>query len=111
MVIVNAGYGGQIIVIDKDSNTECYECKVKPTQKVYPICTIWSTPNMSVHTIVWAKELYKLCFGPKVEDGMLFEDQSEEIEEAISYLEDGAEIIRSGKSILPEFDKDDALVM
>lgn len=70
------GYLGQVTVIDKASNIECYECQAKPTQKVYPICTIRSTPSMPVHTIVWAKELYKLLFNPKVEDSMLFEDQS-----------------------------------
>lgn len=31
---------------------------------------------MPVHTIVWAKELYKLLFGEKVEESMLFEDQT-----------------------------------
>ena len=70
-----AGYLGQVTVIDKSSNTECYECQPKPTQKVYPICTIRSTPSQPVHCIVWAKELYKLCFGPKVGDSMLFEDE------------------------------------
>jgi len=28
-----------------------------------------------VHCIVWAKELYKLFFGTKIEDSMLFEDE------------------------------------
>ncbi|KAL9180727.1 hypothetical protein ACHAXT_011180 [Thalassiosira profunda] len=70
-----AGYLGQVTVIDRPSGTECYECQSKPTQKVYPICTIRSTPSQPVHCIVWAKELYKLCFGPKVEDSMLFEDE------------------------------------
>ena len=70
-----AGYLGQVTVIDKASGTECYECQAKPTQKVYPICTIRSTPSQPVHCIVWAKELYKLCFGPKIEDSMLFEDE------------------------------------
>lgn len=70
-----AGYLGQVTVIDKASGTECYECQPKPTQKVYPICTIRSTPSQPVHCIVWAKELYKLCFGGKVEDSMLFEDE------------------------------------
>jgi len=70
-----AGYLGQVTVIDKSSGTECYECQAKPTQKVYPICTIRSTPSQPVHCIVWAKELYKLCFMPKVEDSMLFEDE------------------------------------
>ncbi|KAL3816053.1 hypothetical protein ACHAXA_010358 [Cyclostephanos tholiformis] len=70
-----AGYLGQVTVIDRPSNTECYECQPKPTQKVYPICTIRSTPSQPVHCIVWAKELYKLCFGPKVEDSMLYEDE------------------------------------
>ena len=30
----------------------------------YPICTIRSTPDKPVHCIVWAKELFKLLFGP-----------------------------------------------
>lgn len=79
------GYLGQVTVIDKASNVECYECQAKPTQKVYPICTIRSTPSMPVHTIVWAKELYKLLFNPKVEDSMLFEDQSGD--EKSTYME------------------------
>ena len=70
-----AGYLGQVTVIDRPSGTECYECQPKPTQKVYPICTIRSTPSQPVHCVVWAKELYKLCLGPKVEDSMLYEDE------------------------------------
>ena len=62
-----AGYLGQVTVIDKNAGVECYECQVKATQKVYPICTIRSTPSMPVHCVVWAKELYKLCFGGKGE--------------------------------------------
>ena len=68
------GYLGQVKVIDKTSNVACYECVTQETQKVYPICTIRSTPSMPVHTIVWAKELYKLLFGDKVEESMLYED-------------------------------------
>lgn len=60
-----AGYLGQVTVIDKNASVECYECQVKATQKVYPICTIRSTPSMPVHCVVWGKELYKLCFGGK----------------------------------------------
>jgi len=68
------GYLGQVTVIDKESQVACYECTTQETGKVYPICTIRSTPSMPVHTIVWAKELYKLFFGEKVEESMLFED-------------------------------------
>jgi ubiquitin-like 1-activating enzyme E1 B len=53
--------------------TACYECKPKPSQKVYPICTIRSTPDKPVHCIVWAKELFKLLLG-NAKDSMLFED-------------------------------------
>ncbi|GMH62601.1 hypothetical protein TrRE_jg9055 [Triparma retinervis] len=67
------GYLGQTTVI-MGKQTECYECQPKPTQKVYPICTIRSTPSMPVHCIVWAKELYKLMFG-SAPDSMLFEDE------------------------------------
>ena len=70
------GYLGQVTVIAKDANIECYECQPKPTQKVYPICTIRSTPSMAVHTIVWAKELFKLLFDEKPELSMLYEDPS-----------------------------------
>jgi ubiquitin-like 1-activating enzyme E1 B len=66
------GYLGQATVI-VGGLTECYECQAKPTQKVYPICTIRSTPSMPVHCIVWAKELYKLMFGDAA-SSMLFED-------------------------------------
>jgi ubiquitin-like 1-activating enzyme E1 B len=68
------GYLGQVTVIHKGSGVACYECKTQETAKVYPICTIRSTPSMPVHTIVWAKELYKLLFHSKVEESMLFED-------------------------------------
>lgn len=67
------GYLGQTTVI-MGKQTECYECQPKPTQKVYPICTIRSTPSMPVHCIVWGKELYKLMFG-SAPDSMLFEDE------------------------------------
>jgi ubiquitin-like 1-activating enzyme E1 B len=56
-------------------HTACYECFPKPTQKVYPICTIRSTPDKPIHCIVWAKELFKLLFGNK-QESMLYEDAS-----------------------------------
>ncbi len=68
------GYIGQVMPIIKNV-TECYECKPKVTQKVYPICTIRSTPDLPVHCIVWAKELFKLLFGNSSES-MLYEDPS-----------------------------------
>lgn len=66
------GFLGQVMPIMKGI-TACYECKPKPTQKVYPICTIRSTPDKPVHCIVWGKELLKLLFG-RSSDSMLFED-------------------------------------
>ncbi len=96
------GYLGQVTVIDKASNVECYECQPKPTQKVYPICTIRSTPSMPVHTIVWAKELYKLLFHPKVEDSMLFEDQ--EGDEKSTYMD----LVMKLRSVLSTFKEGDS---
>lgn len=78
------GYLGQVSVIKK-GETECYECTDKVTQKVYPICTIRSTPDKMVHCIVWAKECYKLLFG-KTADSMLWEDQSGEEKSAFMDL-------------------------
>jgi len=95
------GYLGQVTVIDRESGVECYECQAKPTQKVYPICTIRSTPSMPVHTIVWAKELYKLLFNPKVEDSMLFEDQSGDEKSTymdhVTKLRETLEVSKEGK--------------
>lgn len=68
------GYLGQVVPIIK-GKTACYECYPKPTQKVYPICTIRSTPDKPVHCIVWAKECFKLLFNQPSES-MLFEDES-----------------------------------
>lgn len=65
----STGYLGQVVPIQKGVS-ECYECSTKPMQKVYPICTIRSTPDKPVHCIVWAKELYKLVFG-NASDSML----------------------------------------
>jgi len=72
------GYLGQANVIDGRSSVACYECKTQEKQKEYPICTIRSTPSAPVHTIVWAKELYALLFGDKVEASMLYEDPNGE---------------------------------
>ena len=66
------GYLGQVMPVFK-GRTACYECIPKPTEKVYPICTIRSTPDKPVHCIVWAKELFKLIFGNKTES-LLYED-------------------------------------
>ena len=72
----STGYKGQVRPILKGV-TECYECREKTTQKVYPICTIRSTPDKPVHCIVWAKEAFKLIFG-QTQESMLFEDSAVE---------------------------------
>ena len=66
------GYTGQVNPIFK-GKTSCYDCKPKEAPKVYPICTIRSTPDKPVHCIVWAKECFKLIFGNMTES-MLYED-------------------------------------
>ena len=65
------GYIGQVTVTRK-GEAACYECEEKPTQKVYPICTIRSTPDKPVHCVVWAKEAYRLLFGQR-DASMLYE--------------------------------------
>lgn len=79
------GYLGQVFAVQK-SVTACYECFPKPTPTVYPICTIRATPSKPVHCIVWAKELFKLIFGFRPEDSMLFEDESVEKDSAYQAL-------------------------
>jgi len=66
----STGHLGQVTVIKK-GETECFECQAKPTQKVYPYCTIRSTPEKPVHCLIWAKNLFDLCFGPDDESNLL----------------------------------------
>eukprot|EP00605_Chrysophyceae_sp_TOSAG23-4_P001648 GSChrysophyteH1.ASY1.ANO1.1809.1 assembled CDS len=95
----STGYRGQVRPILKGV-TECYECSEKPTQKVYPICTIRSTPDKPVHCIVWAKEAFKLLFG-RSEDSMLYEDPT--VEANSTFMPYGPlidELVESGKLLL-----------
>ncbi|CAK9003715.1 unnamed protein product [Durusdinium trenchii] len=66
----STGHLGQVTVIRK-GDTECFECQAKPSQKVYPYCTIRSTPEKPVHCLTWAKNLFDLCFGPEDESNLL----------------------------------------
>jgi ubiquitin-like 1-activating enzyme E1 B len=99
------GYNGQIAPIMKGIS-ECYECKPKPVQKTYPICTIRSTPDKPVHCIVWAKEFFKLIFG-NTEESMLYENV--EGEEPSTYMNlvsianlggDRAKLLEQGAQLL-----------
>jgi len=58
----STGYLGQVSVHRKGIS-ECFECTPKPTQKVYPVCTIRNTPDKPIHCIVWAKYIFGVLFG------------------------------------------------
>ena len=77
----STGYIGQVYTIRKN-DTECYDCRPKPTQKKYPICTIRSTPEKPVHCIVWGKELFKFLFG-NMEESMLNEVETEDSDTSV----------------------------
>eukprot|EP00536_Pseudo-nitzschia_multiseries_P000576 jgi/Psemu1/233774/estExt_Genewise1.C_70105 len=98
------GYLGQVTVIHKNSGVACYECTTQETQKVYPICTIRSTPSMPVHTIVWGKELYKLLFHSKVDESMLYEDPAGE--EPSTYMEAVSALRKHLKSDASDVDEE-----
>jgi len=93
------GYLGQTTVIYK-GETECYECQPKPTQKVYPICTIRSTPSQPVHCIVWAKELFTLMFyhGEPKDKSMLYEDDGDDADTDTDKHEEAAVEASKSKS-------------
>ncbi|GAX29576.1 ubiquitin-like 1-activating enzyme E1 B [Fistulifera solaris] len=82
------GYLGQVQTIYK--GVACYECKTQEPPKVYPICTIRSTPSQPVHTIVWAKELYRLLLSPDPSQSMLWEDFQNE--ESSTYMQAALEL-------------------
>jgi len=99
----STGHLGQVTVIKK-GETECFECQAKPTQKVYPYCTIRSTPEKPVHCLVWAKNLYDLCFGPEDESNLLTDLAAEMKEITSQETVDGEEV---GKKIYAHlFDAD-----
>ncbi|KAJ8328967.1 E1 ubiquitin-activating protein uba2 [Batrachochytrium dendrobatidis] len=64
-----AGYHGQVS-LHKYLISSCYDCSPKPTErKVYPVCTIRSTPSEPIHCIVWAKNfLYNILFSSTLEE-------------------------------------------
>eukprot|EP00929_Paragymnodinium_shiwhaense_P014149 TRINITY_DN122023_c0_g1_i1.p2 TRINITY_DN122023_c0_g1~~TRINITY_DN122023_c0_g1_i1.p2 ORF type:complete len:592 (-),score=216.95 TRINITY_DN122023_c0_g1_i1:141-1916(-) len=91
----STGHLGQVTVIQK-GQTECFECQAKPTVKVYPYCTIRSTPEKPVHCLTWAKNLFDLIFGPDDESNLL-SDLAEEFKQYQSQKDvDGNEV---GKKI------------
>jgi ubiquitin-like 1-activating enzyme E1 B len=81
----STGYMGQSRVILKDL-TECYECQKKEAPKVYPVCTIRSSPSTPVHCIQWAKLLYDLLFGPSSDDSSIIQDMHMTSGSAVDYL-------------------------
>ncbi|KAF4659034.1 E1 ubiquitin-activating protein uba2 [Perkinsus chesapeaki] len=64
------GFTGQCTVI-YPQQSECYECTSKAAPKVYPVCTIRSTPSTPVHCIQWAKLLFELMFGIEDDNSVL----------------------------------------
>lgn len=84
-----AGYLGQVTV-HISRNTECFDCQPKPVPKSHPVCTIRTSPEKPIHTIVWAKELlFPFFFGSKDgesdldSDGTLARQDSESISQYI----------------------------
>jgi len=99
----STGHLGQVTVIKK-GETECFECQAKPTQKVYPYCTIRSTPEKPVHCLTWAKNLFDLCFGPDDEANLLSDLKDEIAKLQGQESVDGGEIGRAIFSHLFEAD-------
>ena len=79
------GYMGQSRVIIKDIS-ECYECQPKEAPKVYPVCTIRSSPSTPVHCIQWAKMMYELLFGPDTNTDSVVGDMHISSENPNDYL-------------------------
>lgn len=82
------GYLGQVSV-HLPHKTECFECTDKPTPKVYPICTLASTPNKPIHLVHWGKMVYETFFG--VYDA----------ENALNYLSEGSEDEKESEDFEP----------
>ncbi|KAH0487589.1 MAG: uncharacterized protein KVP18_000487 [Porospora cf. gigantea A] len=66
----STGYNGQVFPIIPRLSA-CYDCEAKPRQRVYPVCTLRSTPDKPEHCIAWSKHLFSLLFGVRDEDNLL----------------------------------------
>ncbi|ODQ68425.1 hypothetical protein NADFUDRAFT_68648 [Nadsonia fulvescens var. elongata DSM 6958] len=73
------GYNGQVQVIC-GTKTECYDCKPKATPKVYPVCTIRSTPSQIVHCVVWAKSFLFAQLFDQTEETSQFDESMDNVE-------------------------------
>jgi len=70
----STGYLGNVTVIKK-GESECFECQQKETPKIYPVCTIRTSPTQHIHCVVWAKMIFEKLFGKKDDSNeMSFED-------------------------------------
>ena len=71
------GYEGQATV-HIPGETVCYECDPKPKPEKFPVCTIRTTPDRSIHCITWAKNLFDVLFGPE-DTGNMLADMKDEL--------------------------------
>ena len=102
-----AGFLGQSTVILPRGLTECFDCKPREVPKVFPVCTIRSTPSAPIHCVVWAKEwLFGGLFASTGEDAAppphhqegdeaLSEEQSRDPFKQVKALDDPDEFARA----------------
>lgn len=99
------GFNGNVQVIKK-GKTACYDCTEKQIPKSFPVCTVRSTPNQPIHTIVWAKSyLLPELFGTS-EDAVADLDTSTDSEntEEIKKLKEETEQLRKLKESMGQED-------
>ncbi|EPY54243.1 SUMO E1-like activator enzyme Fub2 [Schizosaccharomyces cryophilus OY26] len=105
------GFLGQVQVI-VHGKTECYDCNPKEQPKVYPVCTIRSTPSQTIHCIVWAKSyFFPQLFGDdegnddRIQNVAQNEAQKKEVEELARETRELAELRKSLVTDSNAFDK------
>jgi ubiquitin-like 1-activating enzyme E1 B len=58
-----------LVLINPQGVTRCYDCVPKEAPKSFPVCTIRSTPSQPIHCIVWGKSyLFTEIFGISEEE-------------------------------------------
>jgi ubiquitin-like 1-activating enzyme E1 B len=89
-----AGLLGQAGVHIK-GKTECFECTPKTKPKVYPVCTIRSTPSQPIHCIVWSKSfLFAQMFGDIESEATTMTEEGADKEELTRLKADEDELKR-----------------
>nr|XP_027193630.1 SUMO-activating enzyme subunit 2-like [Dermatophagoides pteronyssinus] len=107
----STGYNGQSYLIWNLCDTECYDCRKKPTRDNFPVCTIRGLPTLPVHCIAWALMLFNSIFNGTSNSELIYKSISQwkltdlprafNIDNTLAQTESNAEVIDISDNVKP----------